>query len=65
MDSPSCNGDCKGIIRVILGSYYIPSIPLLQRGGVLLSYRVHAGSGFECQGCFKQARAGPFKVVRV
>ena len=28
-----CNSDYKGIIRIILGSCYIPNIPLLQGGG--------------------------------
>ena len=39
MDPPPSNGDYYGyIIRIILGSSYIPIIPLLQGGGVLLRY---------------------------
>ena len=33
MDPPPSNSDYKEIIRMILGSSYIPIIPLLQGGG--------------------------------
>ena len=40
MDPPPSNSDYKGIVRIILGSSYIPILPLLQGGGVLLRYRM-------------------------
>ena len=55
VDPPPCKSECKGQIRIIVGSYDIPIILLLQGGGLLLRHTASASPGFAAEACHGKA----------